>query len=95
MGDNETVCEDRKDSDLRSLEKRSEEILNNFRKVKERASNLHNTLVGREAAESLPEKTAEVPPENRINKITNIVEKMGNECASLNSILSDLEEILR
>lgn len=86
--------EERKESDLESLERRSNETLNSIREARCRLSNLLDSL--RKTEQSEEERVnKEVPIKNRLNIVENTVDKINNESAELNSIIAKLEEILR
>lgn len=88
-----TGTQDTKESDLASLERKSEQTLKNITRCKGRLLSLLSKVRGCEDGE----KTCEAPEkaqQNRVNKVENVISKIDNESHEFNQIISNLEDIL-
>lgn len=89
------AMQDTKESDLVSLEKRSERVLQNVRGVKNRLTKLLDGITRAEQCETDCAKDIQPQPKNRISSIENCIGFIDNESEQLNAIICELEDILK
>lgn len=96
-GQPEPQCamQDTKESDLVSLEKKSDKTLRNIKEVKFRLVKLLNNVRRVDTCEDDCVKEVSVQPKNRIISIFNCFAYIDSENEEMNAIICDLEDILK
>lgn len=89
------ATQDTKESDLVTLEKKSDKSLRSIREVKYRLAKLLDSVRRHERCEEDCAKEISVQPKNRIISIFNCFAEIDIEGEEINSLICDLEDILK